>query len=122
MPSTSALWASLVDVWAPPELLSTTTGAPSSPPRISDDTLAGPDGGASVPVSSPGETVTPSVVSDEVVEVVDDVDDPEGPSVAGDDSPVDGDSELDSAGRADAMPGVVATAAPTPRATARAPT
>jgi hypothetical protein len=66
--------------------------------------------------------VTPSVVSDEVVDDIDDVDDSEGAWVVDDDSPVDGDSELDSAGRADAMPGVVATAAPTPRATARAPT
>ena len=34
MPSFSASRASVVDVWAPPELLSTTTGASSPPPKI----------------------------------------------------------------------------------------
>ena len=43
-------------------------------------------------------------------------------AVVDEDSPVDGESELDSAGRAYAMPGVVATAAPTPSATDSAPT
>jgi len=73
-----------------------------------------------------------SVVSEDAdVEVVEDAEedseedseeDLEEDSVADEDSPVDGESELDSAGRAYAMPGVAATAAPTPSATASAPT
>ena len=48
--------------------------------------------------------------------------DEEGVVVVDEESPVDGYSEPDSAGRAYAMPGVVATVAPIPSATASAPT
>ena len=65
-----------------------------------------------------------SVVSEDAdVEVVEDAEeDADVDAVVDEDSPVDGESELDSAGRAYAMPGVVATAAPTPSATDSAPT
>jgi hypothetical protein len=132
----------LVAVWAPPELLSATTGAPSPPATIFDDAPAepdgesGPDDGKSLPPFGFGVTPSASVVDeDEVDEDTVDGDfaldgdvfdgdfvvDEEG-VVVDEESPVDGDSESESAGRAYAMPGVVATAAPTPSATASAPT
>ena len=87
--------------------------APAEP-----DVDAGPEGGESTPTDPPGATASPPVVDED--ELVDDV---EGEDFVDDDEwPVDGDAEPERFGSAYAIPGVDATAIPTPRATASAPT
>jgi hypothetical protein len=116
------LRTSLAALWAPPELLSTTTGAPWLPPRIFETAPATRDA-KSGPKSRKSLSSSPFGCRPPLLSAADGVVVEEGGDVSvGDVSPVVGDSESASAGRAYATPGVVATAAPTPNATASAPT